>query len=365
MFSVADHLHMARALKLAELGRFTARPNPMVGCVLVRDGAVIGEGWHATAGSAHAEINALRDAGDASGATAYVTLEPCAHHGKTPPCTEALIEAGIAEVVAAVEDPNPEVNGQGLARLRAAGIKVRSGLMEQSARALNRGFFTRVITGKPFLRIKIAASLDGALAMRGGESQWITGPESRRDVQRLRAVSGAVMSGIGTVLADDPSFTVRESSIDTGGMQPWRVIVDTHLRMPLSAGMLCLPGRTLVYCVDDAARPALEDAGADVVQTAADGDTVDLNEVLLDLGRQGVNDLLVEAGPALSGSLVSADLADELVIYQAPHIMGSETISMFHTPAWTALADRRGLDIVDTRRIGADTRITARFRRQP
>ena len=360
-FSASEIEFMARALRLAARGEYSAHPNPMVGCVLVRDNEVIGEGWHQVCGEAHAELNAISSAADASGATAYVTLEPCVHHGKTPPCTKALIAAGVTEVVCAMQDPFGEGGGQGIAALEKAGIKVRSGLMNAEAEQLNVGFLSRVRRSRPHVRAKIAASLDGAIAMRNGQSQWITGPAARSDVQRLRAKAGAIMSGIGTVLADDPSFNVRDESIDTAGRQPLRVILDSTLRMPLSSGMLCLPGDTLVYCANDSGRAELEDAGAEVVNLPGDDSSVDLVAVLDDLGAREINNLLVEAGPALAGSLIAADLVDELVIYQAPHIMGSETVSMFLTPAWTELADRRSLEFTDVRRVGGDTRITARI----
>lgn len=356
-FSAFDSACMARALRLAERGRFGAHPNPMVGCVLVRDGMPIGEGWHAQAGAAHAEVAALEAAGDAGGATAYVTLEPCVHHGKTPPCTEALIEAGIAEVIVAMDDPFAQVSGRGKAALEAAGIRVRSGLMRSDAERLNRGFLKRVTTGRPFVRLKVAASLDGAVAMRDGSSQWITGPEARADVQRLRAASGGILTGIGTVLADDPSLTVRAAGI--GERQPLRAIVDSRLRMRPSATMLSLPGTTLVFCLDGADAGPLVDAGAEVITVAGNGARVDLDAVLDELGRREINDLLVEAGSTLAGALLEADRVDELVIYLAPHIMGSTTRGMFATPGITALDDRRGLVIIDSRRVGADIRITA------
>jgi diaminohydroxyphosphoribosylaminopyrimidine deaminase/5-amino-6-(5-phosphoribosylamino)uracil reductase len=353
---------MARALRLAARGQYTAHPNPMVGCVVVVDGKVVGEGWHEKAGAEHAEINALRAAGDkAAGATVYVTLEPCAHQGKTPPCAEALVEAGVARVVGATEDPFDKVAGRGFERLREAGIDVQVGLMQAAAEALNTGFISRVTRGRPYVRLKVAASLDGATAMASGESQWITGSASRHDVQKLRARSGAIMTGIGTVLADDPSLNVRDKSIDTQGKQPLRVVLDSRLRMPLAATMLTLPGETLVCCTSAENAGALEEAGAEVREFGAHGDAVSVFEVLAALAERGVNDVLVEAGPKLAGYLVEKELVDELVIYQAPHIMGSNTRGMFATPAWTALADRRSLDIVDVRKVGDDTRITARL----
>ena len=361
MAAETDSVYMARALQLAERGMYTAHPNPMVGCVLVKDGEIVGEGWHAAVGQAHAEANALSAAGSkAHGSTAYVTLEPCSHYGKTPPCAAALVEAGVAEVVVGLRDPNPAVDGEGLDVLAAAGIRTRGGIMQPEVEQQLRGFVSRCTRGTPFLRLKMAASLDGCIAMSNGESQWITGPEARRDVQRLRARSGAIMTGIGTVLADDPSLTVRDDSLDTGGRQPLRVVLDNDLRMPLSAEMLALPGKTLIYCTADSDQQALIDAGAEVVKIREEEELVDASAVLRDLAAREINDVLVEAGPALAGSLISNALVDELVIYQSPHIMGSETMGMFQTPKWTALSDRLALEISDVRSVGADTRITAR-----
>jgi len=362
-FTAADHAFMARAIQLAARGKYTTQPNPAVGCVLVQGEDIVGEGWHEQAGKAHAEVNALAAAGDrARNARAYVTLEPCAHHGKTPPCATALIDAGVAEVIVAMEDPHAKVDGRGIEALASAGVQVRSGLLQDTVAGSLAGFVSRMTRGRPFVRLKIAASLDGGTAMKNGESQWITGPEARADVQRLRAMSGAIMTGIGTVLADDPSLTVREASIDMQGRQPLRVVLDSGLRMPLSAEMLALPGQTLIYCNDVSKRQPLEEAGAAIATVGGDGESVALNAVLDDLGTREINDLLVEAGPALAGALIAQDLVDELVIYQAPHIMGSETMRMLRTPAWTALADRRDLQISDLRRVGDDMRITARLR---
>jgi diaminohydroxyphosphoribosylaminopyrimidine deaminase/5-amino-6-(5-phosphoribosylamino)uracil reductase len=361
-FSAEDSAYMARALRLAANGRYTAHPNPMVGCVLVRDGAVVGEGWHKLAGEAHAEINALKAAGErARGARAYITLEPCSHEGKTPPCAPALIAAGVSEAVVAMQDPFPAVGGNGIAALEAAGIAVRVGLMDTAAANLNEGFLCRLERGRPFVRVKVGASLDGAIAMRSGESQWITGSEARADVQRLRARSGAILTGIGTVLADDPALNVRHDDVDTAGRQPIRAVLDSGLRMPLSAGMLDLSGTTVLYCVRDKGRPALEAAGAVVVRVDATGDRADAGKALADLASRGVNEVLVEAGPTVTGQLLEDKLVDELVIYQAPHIMGSETMPMFRTPNWPALADRAGVEIRDLRRVGKDIRVTARM----
>jgi diaminohydroxyphosphoribosylaminopyrimidine deaminase/5-amino-6-(5-phosphoribosylamino)uracil reductase len=363
MFSNADSAHMARALQLAAKGRYGAHPNPMVGCVIVRDGEVVGEGWHRRAGEPHAEIHALQQAGEsARGATVYVSLEPCAHHGKTPPCADALVDAGVGRVVAAMEDPFTDVSGRGLQRVQDAGITVEVGLMRSSAESLNAGFISRVRRGRPRVRLKVAASLDGGTAMESGESQWITGPAARRDVQRLRAASGAVMTGIGTILADDPSMNVRDESIPTLGAQPLRVVIDSRLRMPLDSKMLGLPGDTLVCCTHGQDAAGLEGAGAEVQAFGAHGDGVNVFEVLAALGEREINDVLVEAGPRLSGYLLEKGLADELVIYLAPHIMGSETRGMFATPHWLALGDRKVVEITDLRQVGDDMKITARLK---
>lgn len=357
-FDAADGRFMARAMQLAWRGRYTAHPNPRVGCVLVKSGKIIGEGWHHKTGEAHAEIIALVAAGSsAKGASAYVTLEPCSHHGKTPPCSDALIAAGVAEVVIAMQDPFPKVAGSGVHALQEAGIAVRCGLMATEAEKLNEGFVSRVQRGRPFTRLKIAASLDGRTAMSDGQSQWISGAEARADVQRFRAASGAVMTGVGTVMADDPSMTVRDKNLTD--LQPLRVIIDSRLRMPLSACMLTLPGQTTIFCIDDGRRLQVEKAGATVHKCAASDGRVNLAEVLKELGKRQINDVLVEAGQHLAGSLLSAGLVDELVIYQAPHIMGSETRGMFVTPDWLKLEQRLDLDIIDVRKFGRDTRIIA------
>ena len=351
---------MQRAIEIARNGLFSAHPNPMVGCVLVQQGEIVAEGWHEVAGQAHAEINALQAAGDkARGATAYVTLEPCAHHGKTPPCSDALIAAGIKAVVVARQDPNPKVDGRGLRALAAAGITVQCGLLGEQVDELLAGFLSRMHRGRPRVRLKIACSLDGAIAMADGQSQWITGAEARADVQRLRASSGAIMTGIGTVLADDPSLTVRDAVLNPRGRQPLRVILDHALRMPLAAEMLGLPGETLVFCSDDKRAAPLRAAGASVVRLADSDGRVDLPAALAELGKREVNDLLVEAGPRVAGALLEQRLVDEFIIYQAPHIMGSETLRMFATPGWTQLADRQALRITDRTQLGNDMRITA------
>jgi len=351
---------MARALRLAEKGRYTAHPSPMVGCVLVNDGEVVGEGFHARTGAEHAEVRALRAAGErARGATAYVTLEPCAHHGKTPPCSDALVKAGIGKVIAAMKDPFASDGKHGSQVLADAGIGVDVGLMQSAATALNRGFIKRVTLQRPWVRVKLAASIDGAIAMADGESQWVTGTAARADVQRLRAGAGAVMTGIGTVLADDPSLNVRAADIETGGLQPLRVVIDSRLRMPLAASMLALSGRTLICCTGSPDAHEFEKTNAEVVSFSAHDGRVDVDAVLQELAARGINDVLVEAGPGLAGHCLERGLVDELVIYQAPSVMGSRTMRMFETPAFTSLADRKSLTITDVRRIGGDTRITA------
>jgi diaminohydroxyphosphoribosylaminopyrimidine deaminase/5-amino-6-(5-phosphoribosylamino)uracil reductase len=355
-FSIADHRHMARALQLARLGLTTAHPNPRVGCVLVRHGDVIGEGWHRAAGEAHAEANAIAAAGgDAKGATAYVTLEPCASTGRTGPCTEALVRAGVARVIFAVDDPSQHAGGRRSTVLEHAGVEVAGGLMQAEARKLNEGFLKRIGRHRPFVRLKFAASLDGATAMRNGESRWISGEAARQDAQKLRAMSGAIMTGVGTVLADDPRLTVRGAS-----RQPLRVVIDSRLRTPPAAKLLAEPGDTAVFCTEDRGREALEKSGAHVYRVATDGGRVDLSDVLPKLADLEINDVLVEAGPGLSGSLLAGGHVDELVIYQAPHMMGSETMGIITTPGWTALHDRLRLDILEVRRVGQDLKIVAR-----
>ncbi len=365
-----DQLYMTRAIRLARRGRYTTDPNPRVGCVLVRDGSIVGEGWHRRAGEPHAERHALHQAGDqACGATAYVTLEPCCHHGRTPPCTDALIAAGVARVVCAMVDPNPLVAGKGLALLRLAGIEAETGVLETEARALNPGFIQRMEKGRPFVRCKLAASLDGRTAMADGESQWISSEASRRDVQRLRAGSSAILTGIGTVLADDPSLTVRLAAVDLPGMeagepvrQPLRVVVDSHWRMPLDARMLGLPGETLVVGVADAPErmSALQAAGARVYRCAQREGRVDLTALLSELARRGINEVLLETGATLAGAMLAEGLVDEIVLYQAPHLMGDAGMGLFHLPAITAMVERIALEIVEVRRIGPDLRLRAR-----
>jgi len=362
---VDDHRFMARAIRLARKGLYTTHPNPRVGCVLVRDGVTVGEGWHRKAGGPHAEREALAAAGElAKGSTAYVSLEPCCHHGRTPPCTEGLIEAGVARVVAAMVDPNPLVAGQGLAQLEEAGIETASGLLEPQARALNPGFVKRMERGLPHVRCKLAMSLDGRTAMASGESKWITGESARLDVQRLRARSEAIVTGIGTVLADDPSLNVRAELPGVPGdevIQPVRVVLDSRLRMPEQARMLGLPGQTLVLCTDqDPAHAArLEAAGAQVYEVPESDGRVDLESALRYLAEQEINEVLLETGPTLAGSALHAGLVDELVIYMAPHLMGDAARGLFSLPALRRMGERIELEIADIRAVGGDWRITA------
>jgi len=369
IFSAAEHRYMAHALRLAQRGLFTTDPNPRVGCVLVREGQVVGEGWHRKAGEPHAERFALEQAGaSARGATAYVTLEPCAHQGRTPPCTDGLIEAGVARVVAAMTDPNPRVAGKGLIRLAEAGIETALGLLETEAARLNPGFLQRMRHGRPFVRCKMAMSLDGRTAMANGESRWITGEAARRDVQLLRARSSAVMTGIGTVLVDDPSLNLRLPADALHGVghadyfrQPLRVVLDTHLRTPPHSRLLALPGDCLILCgamTVSEAEPALVATGAEVIRLPLLGERLDLERVLDVLADRGVNELHVESGPTLSGSLLRSGLVDEMVIYMAPHLMGDAARGLVCLPGLEQMDQRIELRLCDLRQVGRDLRLT-------
>lgn len=368
---VPDRRFMARAIQLARRGWYTTHPNPRVGCLLVKDGEIVAEGFHRRAGEPHAERNALAIAGaSARGATAYVTLEPCCHHGRTPPCTDALIESGVVRVVAAMTDPNPRVAGQGLARLREAGIEVAEGVMRSQAEALNPGFIKRMTRGLPYVRCKMAMSLDGRTAMADGESQWITSPAARADVQRLRAQSAAILTGIGTLLADDPSLNVRLSAAALGLEEgvpvphPVRVVLDPELATPVDAKMLGLQGPTLIVCSDE--QPvhgaALEAAGAQIAILPGDSQRLDLHQVLQYLGEQEINEVLLESGATLAGAMMEQGLVDELIIYQAPHLMGSEGRGLLLLPGISQMSDRIDLQVTDLRQVGQDIRITAKLR---
>jgi diaminohydroxyphosphoribosylaminopyrimidine deaminase/5-amino-6-(5-phosphoribosylamino)uracil reductase len=333
-----------------------------VGCVLVNKGKVVGEGWHERAGQPHAEINALQQAGpQAAGATAYVTLEPCCHHGRTPPCTDALIAAGVARVVAAMADPNPQVAGRGLAMLQAAGIEATAGVLADAAEQLNAGFVMRMRQGRPWVRCKLAMSLDGRTAMASGESRWITGAAARNDVQQLRARSDAIMTGIGTVLADDPSLTVRLDDLDEGFHQPLRVILDSTLRTPPDARLLDLPGETLIVtgAADAGNETRLTRSGIRIVTLPMQDGRLDLPAVLQYLGTLQINEVHLEAGATLCGALLQAGLVDELVMYMAPHLMGDAARGLFALPGLEQMAQRINLSISDVRAVGEDWRISA------
>lgn len=367
MFTDFDRQMMARALQLARRALYTTDPNPRVGCVLVRDGDIVGEGFHVRAGEPHAERHALAAAGDkARGATAYVTLEPCSHTGRTGPCADALLEAGVSRVVAAMQDPNPQVAGQGLKRLAEAGIDTASGLLEDEARALNPGFISRMTRQRPFIRIKIAASVDGRTAMASGESQWITGPAAREDVQRLRARSSAVITGVGTVLADRPSYTVRPDQwvLTSYGndrvRQPLRVILDRTLRTPPNVPVVSAPGHCLLVAGErhDGRQNALESAGAEVIHLPASGSGIDLQQLLKELNRRECNEVLVECGATLAGAFVREGLFDELVVYMAPALLGSSARPLLGLPQLASMSEKVSLRWQDVRMVGNDLRLT-------
>lgn len=363
-FSSQDYQFMAQALRLARAGVYTADPNPRVGCVIVANGEVVGEGWHQYAGGPHAEIVALQQAGArARGATVYVTLEPCCHFGKTPPCVVALLDAGVARVVAAMDDPFPEVAGQGLAQLAQAGVIVETGLLGDEAARLNRGFVSRCQRKRPFVRCKLAASLDGRTAMASGESQWITSAAARADVQRLRASASAILTGIDTILRDDPRMTAR---VDEPVTPPVRVVADSRLRFPRAARMLGEAGQTWIATAsrDAEIRAMLEKTGVRIVDTplASDSRRLDLVALLEVLAAEQINDVMVEAGPTLSGALLAAGLIDELIMYCAPHLMGDRANPLFWLPGIDKMSQRLPLAIEDVRMIGDDIRIISRPR---
>ena len=359
-FSPSDIQWMQRALQWAERGLYTTDPNPRVGCVLVREGRIVGEGWHQWAGEAHAEVAALREAGEqARGATAYVTLEPCCHHGRTPPCTDALMAAGVSRVVAAMQDPNPLVAGKGLARLAEAGIETAHGLLQEAAESLNRGFCRRMVSGLPYVYSKLAMSLDGRTALANGESRWITGEAARSEVHRLRARSSAILTGIDTVLMDDARLTARLDT-DEPVQQPLRVVLDSHLRIPAQASLCSDQGRTLILTT--AVRPshALPDS-VRVETVAADAaGRPDLRAVLIRLGQEGCNEIMVEAGARLNGALLQAGLVDEWIVYLAPVILGDQARGLFQLPALTRMSERHELRLQDVTQVGQDARLTFR-----
>lgn len=358
-FSATDHAHMARALQLAELGAYTCRPNPMVGCVLAQGEQVVGEGCHLRTGEAHAEAHALRMAGDAArGATAYVTLEPCAHHGRTPPCADALVAAGVTRVVVACRDPYAQVDGEGFRKLEAAGVAVESGLMMAAGRELNRGFFSRIERGRPWLRVKLAMSLDGRTALANGDSKWISSEAARADVQRWRARCGALLTASDTVLADDPQLNVRLPA-DAPHLPPLRVVLDGRGRLSASARVF------------DASAPSLAVHALDVVPDYGDGldaiavprvaGRLDLSAVLAQLAERGINELQVEAGATLCGALLADGLIDELLLYVAPVLLGSRGRPLFAGFDVPRLSDRLGWRVLDSRQVGPDMRLLLRL----
>jgi diaminohydroxyphosphoribosylaminopyrimidine deaminase/5-amino-6-(5-phosphoribosylamino)uracil reductase len=372
--SAADQQHMARALELARKGLYSTHPNPRVGCVIVRDGKVVGEGWHAKAGEPHAEVHALRQAGElARGATAYVTLEPCSHHGRTPPCADALVAAGVARVVAAMQDPNPDVSGKGLLRLMHAGIAVHSGVLEAEARALNAGFIKRMEQGLPFVRVKLAMSLDGRTAMANGESQWITGPEARAAVQRLRARASAIITGADTVLTDQARLTVRAEELGLNAeltalaidRPPLRVLVDGRLRVSLAAPFFQAGPALVATCAAASARDRFLEDGHELLAVPGSNGHVDLRRLLMELAGRGANEVLVEAGPKLAGAFARAGLVDEYQLFVAPKFLGSSARPLLDWPL-ARMAEAQELEIREMRAIGSDWRIIAVPRpRQP
>ncbi|RMM41230.1 Riboflavin biosynthesis protein RibD [Pseudomonas syringae pv. aptata] len=362
-----DVHYMARALELARKGLYSTHPNPRVGCVIVREGRIVGEGWHVRAGEPHAEVHALRQAGElARGATAYVTLEPCSHQGRTPPCADALIEAGVTRVVAAMQDPNPEVSGRGLLRLMNAGIGVQCGVLESEARALNKGFLKRMETGLPFVRVKMAMSLDGRTAMASGESQWITGPEARSAVQRLRAQSSVVLSGADTVLADKARLTVRpdELGLDAeltslaAARPPLRVLIDGRLRVPLDAPFFQAGSALVVTCAAASARGRYQEEGHEMLALADSAGHVDLRRLMGELAARGVNEVLVEAGPRLAGAFARLGLVDEFQLFIAGKFLGSSARPLLDLPL-AQMSEALELNIVEMRAVGNDWRVIA------
>lgn len=370
MATYSDEFYMARALELARRGRFTTAPNPNVGCVIVRDGEIVGEGYHQKAGEPHAEVHALRMAGDkARGATAYVTLEPCSHHGRTPPCADALVAAGVARVVAAMQDPNPQVAGRGLHRLQQAGIAVHHGVLMDQAEKVNRGFLKRMRTGFPYVQLKLGASLDGRTAMASGESQWITSPQSRQDVQRFRAQSSAILSSSATVLADDPSLTVRWSELDADTQrfypqsavrQPVRVIVDSQSRVTPHHRLVSQPGQTWLARASQDAQSWPD--GVEQLTMPLHGGGIDLVALMMTLGKRQINTVWVEAGAHLAGALLQAGVVDELIVYLAPTLLGDAARSLCVLPGLEQLSQAPMFDMTDVRQIGPDVRLTLKPR---
>jgi diaminohydroxyphosphoribosylaminopyrimidine deaminase/5-amino-6-(5-phosphoribosylamino)uracil reductase len=361
-YTEIDRQHMRRAIELARQGWFTTHPNPRVGCVIARGEQIVGEGSHRKAGEAHAEVLALQAAGSAAqGASVYVTLEPHSFHGKTPPCTQALIAASVAKVICGTVDPNPKVSGSGIEQLRHAGIQTSVGLLEEEARALNRGFGKRMLRGLPRVTLKVAASIDGRIALASGESRWITSDPARADVQRLRASMSAVVSGVQTILADDPLLNVRDPTIDLGGRELLRVVLDSTLRTPPEARLFRAPGTVLMFtCAPPSERAdRLRSAGAQIVRVAPDSEQkVDLHAVLEELGRRQCNDILIEAGPTLTGRFLALDACDELIVYFAPKLLGGDAKAMFALPALQRLSDALHFRLQGVEVIEPDLKVT-------
>lgn len=363
--AVLDAHYMARAIELARKGLYSTHPNPRVGCVIVRDGQIVGEGWHVRAGEPHAEVHALRQAGErARGACAYVTLEPCSHYGRTPPCAEALVKAGVGRVVAAMQDPNPQVAGNGLKRLAEAGIEVASGVLEAEARALNPGFLKRMEHGLPYVRVKLAMSLDGRTAMASGESQWITGPAARSAVQRLRARSSVVLTSAASVLADNARMTVRgdelgldpETTALALARPPLRVLIDGRLRLPLDAPFFQAgPALVVTAAADD---PRYAAAGHELLHLPGNDGQVDLPGLLLELARRGTSEVLVEAGPGLAGAFARLGLVDEYQLFVAAKFLGSSARPLIDWPL-ARMSEAPALKITEMRAVGDDWRVTA------
>ena len=350
---------MARALLLAERGIFTAAPNPRVGCVIVKNEVILAEGWHDRAGQAHAEVNALAQLTqkEAKGADCYITLEPCSHYGRTPPCSDAIIKAGIKRVFIAMKDPNPLVEGRGIEKLKQLGIEVILGVLEEQAEKLNQGFCQRMRLGRPYVRSKLAMSVDGKTAMASGESQWITSKDARQDVQKLRAQSSVILTGIGTVLADDPRLSVRPGGWYPEGevvRQPLRIVIDSNLKIPLNAKVLNSEAETLVASIKPSNKK-----GVNVIVIETDRGHVDLKKLMRRLAEREINDVMVEAGAKLNGALIQAGLIDELVIYMAPKLLGDGAQGLFHLPALQKISQNIALNIADIRPVGTDWRITA------
>ena len=373
-FSQHDTEAMALAIQLARHGLYTTSPNPRVGCVLCKNGGIIASGWHQQAGGKHAEIEALNQAGEqARGATAYVTLEPCSHHGKTPPCATALIKAGVKRVVAAMVDPNPQVAGNGLKALHDAGIETNWGLLEEDAKALNPGFIKRMLHQQPLLRVKMATSLDGRTAMASGESKWITGPAARADVQRWRAQSCAIVMGVDSVLSDDPSMTVRQSDWlgsspklwqQQAIRQPLRIVLDSQCRIPLNAKLLQQAGKTAIATTEDSLKrhgdkiSQLRNLGHEVIITNKTGQ-INLASLLRELAKREISEVLVETGPTLAGAFIQAGLVDELILYMAPKLMGHAAKPSLNLPGLDKMSDCLQLNLKDIRQVGEDLRIIA------